>query len=136
MRLFRSRLADREQQPLWPVAVIASAVYAPFVLSRLSTYNALWFAHIGREMLTASHSSTVITPHIEAQSPVGYDGQYYWAVAVDPVHAKHYMAPTAGFVYSRPLYPALARLLALGSTNAVPYTLFAINLAAVLVGTL
>lgn len=124
------------EQPLWPVAVILAAVYAPFLVARLTAYNALWFVHIGRQMLGASHSSAVISPTVGWTSPVGYDGQYYWALAVDPVHAKDYMPTNGGFVYSRVLYPGLARALSFGSAEAVPYAMLAINLLAVVVGTL
>lgn len=137
MRFVRSSQANAgAQPPLWPVAVILAAVYAPFLMARLTTYNALWFVHIGRQMLGASHSSTVITPAVGWGSSVGYDGQYYWALAVDPVHAQDYMPTNGGFVYSRVLYPGLARVLGLGSVGAVPYTMLAINLLAVVAGTL
>jgi hypothetical protein len=129
-------LAVAERKPIWPVAIILAAVYAPFLVSRFMSFNALWFVHIGRQMLGASHTSTVITPDVDWQSPLGYDGQYYWALAVDPVHAKDYMPTNGGFVYSRPLYPGIARLLALGSPGAVPYTMLVINLLAVVIGTL
>ena len=117
------------------IAVIAT-VYAPFVAARLTDDGAYWFVHVGRTTLEAAHSSTILTPALGWQSPVGYDGQYYFALAVDPRHAKDYM-PTgvAGFVYSRPVYPAVSGLLGLGSTSAVPWTMLLLNLIAVAAGT-
>jgi hypothetical protein len=121
---------------LWPVLAILVLVYGPFLVARLTSFNALWFVHIGRQMLGVSSTSNVITPDVGWQSSVGYDGQYYWALAVDPVHAKDYMPTNGGFVYSRPLYPGLSRVLALGSPSVVPYTMLIINLLAVAVATL
>ena len=101
MRSRRETAARRvSRRRLWPVAVVLVAFYAPFLVARLTAHNAYWFVHVGRQMLEASNSSTVITPALGWQSEVGYDGQYYFAVAVDPAHAKNHMPPgIAGFVY-------------------------------------
>jgi len=122
---------------LWPVLVVLACVYLPFVGLRIATHDVFWFVHMGRQTLEAASTSTIITPARGWQSEAGYDGQYYYALAVDPRHAKDYMPlDDRGFVYSRPLYPALARTLALGSTAAVPYTMLLLNLLAVAAGTL
>ena len=138
MRSRRETAARKvSRRRLWPVAVVLVAFYAPFLVARLTAHNAYWFVHVGRQMLEASNSSTVITPALGWQSEVGYDGQYYFAVAVDPAHAKNHMPPgIAGFVYSRPVYPALSGALGAQSTAAVPYAMLIINLLAVGAGTL
>jgi hypothetical protein len=46
------------------------------------------------------------------------------------------MPGSAGYVYSRVLYPATARAFSLGSVEAIPYVMLAINLVAVGAGTL
>src|SRR5258706_5599809 len=46
------------------------------------------------------------------------------------------MPGTAGIVYSRVFYPAVSRVASLGSVTALPYAMLAINLLAVLAGTL
>jgi hypothetical protein len=92
--------------------------------------------HLGSQFETAAHTSSKIGPQLGSQSRVGYDGQYYFAVAVDPAHARDYMDGKAGYVYGRPILPLLAGVTGGGSVRAVPYTLLAIDLAAVLTATL
>ena len=102
----------------------------------MEQHDALWFVHVGHQFLTASDSSDVIRPELGWQSRVGYDGQYYFGVAADPAHARDYMPGRAGIVYSRILYPAVARALSLGSIRALPYVLLIVNVLAAVVGTL
>jgi hypothetical protein len=64
----------------------------------------------------------------------GYDGQFAYYIARDPLHAWRLMdVPT--YRYQRILYPMLARLLALGQEKLLPYTLPLINVAALAAGT-
>jgi hypothetical protein len=102
----------------------------------MEQHDALWFVHVGHQFLTTSDSSDVIRPELGWQSRVGYDGQYYFGVAADPTHARDYMPGRAGIVYSRVLYPAVARTLSLGSIRALPYVLLIVNVLAAVVGTL
>lgn len=138
----RSRRESAPRTPhrhrLWPVAVVLVAFYSPFLVARLSEHDAYWLVHVGRQMLEANDSSTVITPALGWQSEVGYDGQYYYALAVDPTHAPDYMPASPGPAYysSRVLYPLLARALAVGQAGAVPITMLVLNLLAVGAGTL
>jgi len=122
---------------LWPVALVLVALYTPFVVARLAEHDAYWFAHVGRQMLHSSDASSELTPALGWQSEIGYDGQYYYALAVDPRHADDYMPDgIAGIVYSRPFFPLLAGTLGATSKDAVPYAMLALNLLAVGVGTL
>ena len=66
---------------------------------------------------------------------MGYDGQYYFALAADPSHAHDYMGSEAGIVYARVLYPAVSRAASGGSVTALPWAMLVINLLAVLAGT-
>ena len=66
-----------------------------------------------------------------ATSPVGYDGQYYYFIARFPG-----WVPSGGFdrpamYYSRMLYPFLIRLFSLGQVSAMPWTMLALNVAAI-----
>ena len=66
---------------------------------------------------------------------IGYDGQWAYYIAVDPGRARaHLDGPS--YRLGRILYPALARLLALGRASLVPYALLALNLGAVFAGCL
>ena len=93
------------------------------------------FAFIGT---TFSHQSSV-SPAINADrshatSPAGYDGQYFLYLAQDPIRAKAYIDDPA-YRYGRIVYPLLARALAFGQQDAIPFVLVAINVLAVALGT-
>jgi hypothetical protein len=118
------------------VVIGVMAVYAVYVAMRIREHSVLWFVHLGRQFLNAGSGSTVITPALGWQSPIGYDGQYYFAVAADPAHAHDYIGGNAGYVYARVFYPAVSRAASLGSVEALPYAMLAINLVAVAAGTL
>jgi hypothetical protein len=115
--------------------VCVAVFYSVAVGVRMQEHDALWFVHIGSRFLTNAHTSHVIKPSLGAQNTFGYDGQYYFAVAADPVHAHDYIGDKSGIVYSRVFYPAVARATSLGSVSALPYALVVINLIAVLAGT-
>lgn len=128
--------AGSSPRPIVGVMTIISVFYGLFVWLRIDQFSVLWFVHLGHHFLGSTHSSVVGT-NLPAQSTLGYDGQYYYAIAADPVHAHDYLPEgNAGFLYSRPLYPLLARALSGGSISALPYSMLVINLASVMVGTL
>jgi hypothetical protein len=64
----------------------------------------------------------------------GYDGQFAYQIALNPAGAVPYLDVPA-YRYQRLLYPLLARLLALGQPQAIPWALIVVNLAAIGVGT-
>ena len=113
------------------VVICACAVYAGILWIDFSSHNAYWFIHVGEQSLRSASTSASIKPSLGWQSRIGYDGQYYFFVALDPRHAKDYMVGSAGYVYSRPIYPALARFFAAGSSSRLPGAMLAINLVAV-----
>lgn len=64
----------------------------------------------------------------------GYDGQFYWRLAVDPAEwARHAHGVTFDNAYRAPRlgYPLLAYLAAGGQAGLVPWTLVGVNVAAV-----
>ena len=77
-------------------------------------------------------SSRAASYHYDGQ--IGFDGQYAYFLAVDPVNARDYMDSPA-YRYTRVLYPLTARLLALGHADLVPWTLILVNLAMIAAGT-
>jgi len=93
---------------------------------------------LGRHFVQQSHASTVIKLDPAYRYPdgdIGYDGQFAYFIALDPVNARYYTdAPT--YRYSRILYPLLARGLAIGQARLIPYTLLLINFVAIVGGTL
>lgn len=58
---------------------------------------------------------------------IGYDGQWYHAIAVDPAGA-HSRLDMPNYRYQRIVYPMLARLLALGKPEIIPWTMLLLNL--------
>ena len=82
-------------------------------------YSAFDFIHLG----------TVWGSHV-ASGTWGYDGQFYYQIARNPLGAARYM-DNAPYRYQHLLYPLLAWLLSLGQAPLVPYTLLLINLAAI-----
>jgi hypothetical protein len=122
------------------VLLVVVGFYATMVSVRVYQHDgALWFAHLGSHFETSSHTSTIIGPQLGAESPDGYDGQFYYFIAVDPAHARDYMHfgrdDQSGVRYARIVYPLLARGLSGGETRAVPYALVAVNLVAICTGT-
>jgi Dolichyl-phosphate-mannose-protein mannosyltransferase len=135
--------ARRARRSQWGAALDVAAgplcvvgFYTAYLAMRIQQHGVLWFVHLGRQFLTASRSSEVITPALGWQSAIGYDGQYYFALAADPAHASDYMGGSAGYVYSRAFYPAVSRTVSLGSVDAIPYAMLAVNVFAVVAGTL
>lgn len=75
-----------------------------------------------------------LTP-IQYTGEYGYDGQFSYFIAMDPLHAAPYIDDPA-LRYERILYPLTARALALGDPEFIPYTLVYVNALAILAGTL
>jgi hypothetical protein len=65
----------------------------------------------------------------------GYDGQFAYYIALDPVGARAHL-DRVNYRYTRILYPMAARLLSLGHAELVPYVLILINWLAIAAGTL
>jgi len=80
-------------------------------------YDPLTFARIGTEFSVPDPAGTE-----------GYDGQfnYYLALNPNPQQVRPHLDVPA-YRYQHILYPLLARILALGNTAAIPWTLVGIN---------
>jgi hypothetical protein len=76
------------------------------------------------------HLGTVWGSHI-ASGTWGYDGQFYYQIARNPLGAAQYM-DNAPYRYQHLLYPLLTWLLSFGQTPLVPYVLLLINLVAII----
>lgn len=127
--------SSRSPRPwLWPPIVTVGAFYLVFVVLRIVQKGVVWFVHLGRQTLEAAGTSSALAD-LEWQSEIGYDGQYYYALAVDPANASDYMDGKAGYVYARPFFPALSRLVSFGQVDFVPHAMLFINVCAVLLGT-
>jgi hypothetical protein len=134
----RAEAVVRGWRPEWTVAALVFALYGLWIaLHFLMGRDVRDFIVIGKQAILRGHASSVIRydPRYVYRDPLGYDGQYCYFLALDPVHARWYMDFPA-YRYTRILYPMLARLLAFGQASLVPYTLVAVNWVAVPAGTL
>lgn len=127
------RLAARRLAVLGPVVAVA-LVLALLIASRLGDYhgNPAGFILFGRDFVSHTHPPA----NAPVLSPMGYDGQFYWIEAGDPLllHRSTIvdMVGPAGYHFQRPAYPALAWLLALGNRSVLPISMLAVNVLAVL----
>jgi hypothetical protein len=94
------------------------------------------FAEVGQQFVEKSSSSAAIDADRGlVTSPSGYDGQFFLFMAQDPRGAVGNL-DNPSYRYGRPVYPILARGLALGQRSAIPFMLVAINVLAAAMGTL
>lgn len=93
----------------------------------------LW-GHFGGDPLGFVHRGTIFTQHDPAGT-WGYDGQFYYYTATDPLHAAEHMDnPT--FRLQRVFYPLLIIAVSLGQRDLAPYAMLLINWLSVVGGTL
>jgi hypothetical protein len=120
-----------------PAAVAAAALclYGALAVVAVSKHGTGAFTGVGSDFTRRSHSSAAIDSLAHPRGAhLGYDGQFFLYIALDPARARHYI-DLPRYRYSHILYPALARAAALGQANWVPAMLIVINLLAVVSGT-
>jgi hypothetical protein len=106
----------------WLVVLVVALVYVGLTLIR---YNGdpLMFALVGTRYSQGDLGGTQ-----------GYDGQFAYFIARDPSDGCQ-LCDVPAYRYQRILYPLLAWVLAFGRPEAVPWTLIAINVVALVGGT-
>jgi hypothetical protein len=92
----------------------------------------LALVHVGSRFATQAPPGSPIRAGLSDPSvtEVGYDGQFYYYIALDPAGAACCVEAPA-YRYTRIGYPLAARALALGIPALVPAAMLAINLAAI-----
>jgi hypothetical protein len=113
-------------------------LYAILILALLASgHDPRDFVDEGRFFVTRAHSSPAIRidPAYRGYDYIGYDGQFFYYIALDPVGARPYI-DTPAYRYTRIVYPILARIIAVGRAALVPYSLILVNWAAAGFGTL
>ena len=135
---YASRWRRMAQSP-WTVTVFVLLVYGVCVVfSSLAGHDPRDFIDIGRKFVEQSSVSSVIRvdpSYKYLSNGIGYDGQFCYYIALDPINARYYIDLPA-YRYQRILYPMLARLLAFGQPGIIPYTLLLVNWLALGGGTL
>ncbi|MBC7223483.1 MAG: hypothetical protein H5T59_04280 [Anaerolineae bacterium] len=106
----------------WMVMAVVSLAYGVAILA-CHGWDPLAFAVIGTRFAQGDPAGTE-----------GYDGQFAYQIAVHLTGASPYLDVPA-YRYQRILYPLVARALALGNPDWVPWTLILVNWGALLVGT-
>ncbi len=139
------RRSSRAIRAPWVVAALVLLLSSSWVGYELhSGHDVHDFIFLDKSFVRQSHVSSAIKidPHYHYLSSGGYDGQFSYFIAVDPIYARYYLdtvekgAAGADYRYTRIVYPMAARLLALGQVALIPYTLILINLLALAGGTL
>ena len=95
------------------VALLYPAFLCLFAI--LHGYSALDFVHLGT--FWAEH---------KRHGTVGYDGQFYYQLARDPLGARSFL-DNAPYRYSRIVFPLVVRLLSMGQADLIPYMLLLVN---------
>lgn len=120
------------------VATLTLLVYLLWIIGFFAGgHDARDLTFMGLRLLRQSHASSVISidPRYHYYpNDIGYDGQYFYYLALDPRNAHDYM-DFPSYRYTRILYPMAARLLALGQPALIPYTLLLLNWLAIGAGT-
>jgi hypothetical protein len=132
----RSRAWQRS--PL-AVAGLVLAIYGAWLLiGLLSGHDVRERVGFGTQFVSRPQVQALmhVDPHSQfVHKGFGWDGQFYYFIAVDPVNAR-YFVDDPSYRYKHILFPLLARLFALGRASVIPYTMVLINLLAVSGGTL
>lgn len=114
----KSRLRLAKFQP-WMLAAMVCFIYIISIYA-LNDSDPLTFVYLSQEP-SADHPEGV----------TGYDGQFTYAIAIDPLNSTAKLDNPA-YRLQRILLPILANILSLGQQNAVPWVILTINCLAYL----
>jgi hypothetical protein len=128
-RRLNHRLARLEHGPVLVVAVVLALAVGHSLA--VAGGNATGLVRFGSDY----RRSTQPPAGAVVAAGAGYDGQYFWALARDPLlfhDGTVHDFRGAGFRLQRVAYPALAFVLAAGQVDALPWCLLGVNVLAVL----
>lgn len=113
--------------------------YLSYTTANLSmnNYDPTTFLYVGKTFLEKDPQSPITRYVIETMglppNEVGYDGQMYYYIALDPFNAWRNL-DTYGR-YERILFPLTVKAVALDNSFLIPYTMIAVNILSVVIGT-
>lgn len=118
------------------VACVVALGYVLWVGYYTHYHPAVSLAHVGLRFQRqgADHSRPISELRGSRQDYVGYDGQFFLFIALDPIRARPYLDAPA-YRYSRPAYPLAARVFALGRAGAMPWTLLLLGIGGAVAAT-
>ena len=113
----------RSPSVLFRPSLLVGLVYLIFfvIVTLIHHYTAMSYVHLG----------TRFALHIPTANP-GYDGQFYYQIARDPLHATQFLDKPA-YRYQRIVYALLVFILSAGQTALVPYMLLLVNFVSIVV---
>lgn len=118
------------------VAVVLLLVAGVFVVARLDMFG----DDVSRFVMAGDHFTDParVSPRIPVlRDSTGYDGQYYFRLALDPLTDKRtahgVTLASPAYFQQRLLYPSLVWVAARGGPSTVPWALVGVNLAALAV---
>jgi len=126
-------LVTRTDTPITP-AVIALLTALAFALARWQTWAR---GNIGRFILVGRHfvvTPSQLPPGIPVAKTYGYDGQFFYRLALSPInfgHVANGIRMDQPYRYMRVGYPWLTWLASFGQHVLVPVTLVVINIVAI-----
>lgn len=118
---------------LLPIVIVLAAMHA-LVMYSIKPYE----YNLSSMMRISQNEKEGVAPEYFQKGMVifddkgGYDGQFYYYVAMDPFMNKGYFKNA--YRQQRILYPLTARLFAFGKESLLPYTLYIVNLWALAIG--
>lgn len=103
---------------------LASAGWSPTALPRVAAGTRL------------ARAARAVDPHFRTAAAGGYDGQFYWAIALDPLPTGRLASAIdkPSYRYGHPLYAWAARLVALARPRWVAAALAVVGLASLAAG--
>ena len=106
-------------------ALVVALLYILFIglEALIHRHGVLYYIHIGARF--ALH---------EPKAAPGYDGQFYYQIARDPLHAAQFLDHPP-YRYQRIVYPMLVAALSLGQASIIPYMLLVVNFVSIVLGT-
>ncbi len=104
-------------------SLVVGLIYVLFfiAITLIYHYTAMDYVHLG----------TRFALHIPTANP-GYDGQFYYQIARDPLHAAPFLDKPP-YRYQRIVYALLVFVLSAGQTALVPYMLLLVNFVSIVV---
>ena len=106
-------------------AVVVGCLYVLLIGLEYLLYHhpVLYYVHIGPRFVLH-----------DPRAKAGYDGQFYYQIARDPLHAAPFLDKPA-YRYQRIVYPLLVAVLSLGQAGLIPYMLLLVNFVSIVLGT-
>jgi len=120
----------------WAVAVTVLLFYGTWLAFAVpQSHGGRDFVLLGESYAQRAPLGSVLHMGPPYLNKLGYDGEFYYFIALDPLHAR-VSIDDPPYRYTRILYPLVSRLLALGQPHLIPYTLILVNWLALAGGTL